>query len=142
VVKGFILYKTQAVVMLSLWVFLGAGLGGVARFWLVQGIHALWGRELAFPLGTLLVNVTGSFIMGLLFSLMIDKWVDLAPTLRALLLVGFLGGYTTFSSFSLETFTLLEHSTWSLALLNIALNVILSISCTWAGIALGKAWVF
>jgi CrcB protein len=79
-------------------IFLGCGLGGISRYWISNGIHLLFGQR--FPYGTLIVNVTGSFLMGLLFILILDRFYTLAPQLRAFFLVGLLGGYTTFSSFS------------------------------------------
>jgi len=87
-------------------IFLGSGLGAISRYGLSNLVHSLVGR--AFPYGTLVVNASGSFIMGLLFIIILERFGALAPQLRAFLLIGFLGGYTTFSSFSIETLTLLE----------------------------------
>lgn len=120
----------------SLLIFLGAGLGGVCRYWLSNGIYWLVGRQ--FPYGTLFVNVTGSFLMGLLFVLLMERFDGIGPQLRSLLLIGFLGGYTTFSSFSVETLTLFENGAWLGGCLNILLSIVLCISLAWLGIIGGR----
>ena len=83
---------------------LGGSLGALARFYTANGIHAWLGRD--FPHGTLFVNVSGSFLMGFLTQLLLLRFPEVS-VYRSTLLVGFLGAYTTFSTFSLETFTLL-----------------------------------
>ena len=108
-----------------LFIFFGAGLGGVARYLLSNGLYALFGRQ--FPWGTLAVNARGSFLMGILFILLLDRYTLYAPQLRLFLLVGFLGGYTTFSSFSIETWNLIESGAWLAGGMNIALNMVLCI---------------
>lgn len=113
-------------------IFLGSGLGAISRYGISNLIHGLFGR--AFPYGTLVVNASGSFIMGLLFIIILERFGALAPQLRAFLLIGFLGGYTTFSSFSIETLTLLEQGAWISASLNILLNIIVCISLAWLGV--------
>jgi CrcB protein len=120
----------------TLLIFLGAGLGGVFRFWITNGIHFLLGRQ--FPYGTLVINMTGSFLMGFLFVLIVDRFEYIGPQLRSLLLIGFLGGYTTFSSFSLETLILFENGAWMSALLNIVLSVTLCILLAWLGAIAGE----
>ena len=117
-------------------IFLGAGCGGVLRYAVSNGIYFLYGRH--FPLGTLVVNVSGSFVMGLLFVLTMDRVNQDASQMRALLLIGFLGGYTTFSSFSLETVSLIENGALIAGLLNVLLSVGLCIFGTWLGIILGR----
>ncbi len=117
-------------------IFLGAGLGGVLRYWFSNGIYLLLGRQ--FPYGTLVVNATGCFLMGLLFVLILERFNGIGPQLRSLLLIGFLGGYTTFSSFSIETLNLFENGDWLNASLNILLNVILCISLTLLGMIGGR----
>lgn len=113
-------------------IFLGAGLGGVLRYWVSTSIYWILGRQ--FPYGTLVVNVTGSFLMGLLFVFILERADRLGLQLRALLLIGFLGGYTTFSSFSIETFNLLESAKWFNAGLNVLSNVVLCLLFTWIGV--------
>ena len=117
-------------------IFIGAGLGGVFRFWISNGIHFFLGRQ--FPYGTLVVNVSGSFLMGLLFVLILDRFDGIGPHLRSLLLIGFLGGYTTFSSFSIESLILFENGAWLAALFNVVFTVTLCISLTWLGVIGGR----
>lgn len=120
----------------NLLIFLGAGLGGVSRYWVSNQIHSLLDRE--FPYGTLVVNVSGSFFMGLLFTLIFERFGSIGPQLRSLLLIGFLGGYTTFSSFSIETLNLFESGAWFNAILNILFSVTLCIAMTWVGVLGGR----
>jgi CrcB protein len=117
-------------------VFIGAGLGGVSRFSLSNTLARLLGQN--FPYGTLLVNTLGSFFAGFFFVLILDRLSGLSNHLRPLLLSGFLGGFTTFSTFSVETLTLFEHNGWGPAVLNISLNLILCIFMVWFGIWGGR----
>ena len=117
-------------------IFLGSGIGGITRFGIANLIYFLFGRQ--FPLGTLIVNISGSFLMGLLFVLILDRAHQIAPQLRAFLLIGFLGGYTTFSSFSIETLNLFENGAWLSAMLNIILSVALCLIATLIGVILGR----
>lgn len=117
-------------------IFLGAGLGGIFRYWISNGAHWVLGRQ--FPYGTLAVNASGSFLMGLCFVLVFDRFSDISPHLRSIVLIGFLGGYTTFSSFSLETFNLFENGAWLTAMVNILMNVVVCILLTWLGIVGGR----
>jgi CrcB protein len=120
----------------TLLIFLGAGTGGIFRYWISNIIHAFLGRQ--FPYGTMIVNISGCFLMGLLFVLTIERFDGFGPPLRSLLLIGFLGGYTTFSSFSIETLNLLESGAYLSASLNILLSVILCIAATWLGVMGGR----
>ena len=86
-----------------LWVGAGAMVGGMARYGISQGLSDLWGR--ALPYGTFVVNVTGSFVIGLAMAVLLERVGD--PVWRLLLVTGFLGGYTTFSSYSFELVTML-----------------------------------
>lgn len=117
-------------------IFLGAGLGGVFRYWIANSIYSILDRQ--FPYGTLVVNVSGCFLMGLLYIIISERFEALAPQLRSLLLIGLLGGYTTFSSFSIETLNLFENGAWLSAALNILLNLILCIVATWMGVIGGR----
>ena len=94
------------------------------------------GRQ--FPYGTLVVNATGCFLMGLLFVLLLERFNSIAPELRSLILIGFLGGYTTFSSFSIETMNLFESGDWVAASLNIVISVVLCMALTWLGLMGGR----
>ena len=110
--------------MLNTWlIFLGAGVGGVVRYWVSNAIHLFCSRQ--FPYGTLIVNVSGCLLMGFLFTFTIERFSEIGPQLRALLLIGLLGGYTTFSSFSIETYHLIENGEWFNAGLYVLLSVLL-----------------
>ncbi len=122
--------------MNTLLIFLGAGIGGVFRYWISTSIQHLTDRQ--FPYGTLVVNISGSFLMGLLFILLVERLDGLAPHLRSFLLIGLLGGYTTFSSFSIETFNLFENGAWLSGLFNILLSVSLCIFATLLGVIGGR----
>lgn len=120
----------------TLLIFFGAGVGGLCRYWVSQTIYSLLGRQ--FPYGTLVVNVSGCFLMGILFILLFERINSIGPELRSLLLIGLLGGYTTFSSFSVETINLVENGAWLSAILNILLNMTLCIAATWLGMIGGR----
>ena len=117
-------------------VCLGSGVGGVARFTLVNFIHKLFGK--AFPYGTLTVNCLGSFLIGILFAILFSKTNDITQALFLLVIVGFLGGFTTFSTFSIETMYLFIDEKFYLAFLNVFLSIILCLSFTGLGIYLSK----
>ena len=114
----------------------GGALGSLARFWVSTGIYQLFGRS--FPWGTLVVNVSGSFVMGFLFVLFLER-LAAAPEWRAAVLVGFLGAYTTFSTFSIETLSLMEEGFLLKALLNVAASVLVCLLACWVGIILGRS---
>ncbi len=120
----------------SVLIFIGAGLGGIFRYWISNGVYFLLGRQ--FPYGTLVVNVSGCFLMGLLFVLTLERFDSVGSQLRALLLIGLLGGYTTFSSFSIETINLFESGNWLSALMNIFLSTIVCIAAAWLGVIGGR----
>lgn len=113
----------------------GGAVGAVLRFSMSNGVYRILGRD--FPYGTLAVNVLGSFIMGLLFTLMIDR-LSVSAEFRSAILVGLLGAFTTFSSFSMETMSLIEGGEPTKAILNIVLSVVLCLSATWLGVGLGR----
>jgi fluoride exporter len=117
-------------------IFLGSGLGGLCRYWVSNGVYFLLGR--VFPYGTLVVNISGCLLMGFFFSLIIERMGTLGIALRSLVLIGFLGGYTTFSAFSIETMTLFENGALFSAGLNIILSLTLCIIATWLGTLGGR----
>ncbi|MEA2552752.1 MAG: fluoride exporter [Fimbriimonadaceae bacterium] len=118
----------------SLLVFLGAGLGANARFWLGTCVAKLWGQ--AFPWGTLLINVSGSLLIGLIFGLYARQEIE--PGWRYLLITGLLGGYTTFSAFSWETLKLIQEGKPGAALAYVAASVVVGLAACWAGFEAGK----
>ncbi|MGB2932655.1 MAG: fluoride efflux transporter CrcB [Methyloceanibacter sp.] len=121
--------------MAYLWIAVGSALGGMARFWF-SGVAARLVGE-TFPWGTIFVNVLGSFLIGFLATLTGPDGRIFADTLtRQFLMLGILGGYTTFSSFSLQSLTLLQDGEWLLAGANIAVSVIACLVAVWMGYAL------
>jgi CrcB protein len=100
---------------------LGGFFGAVARYIVALWIGQRWGRM--FPLGTFVVNVSGCFLISVLMSLFTEKFM-VNPQLRLFLVIGFLGAYTTFSTFEYETGNLVKDGEWSIALANVILSVI------------------
>jgi CrcB protein len=117
---------------LYLWIALGSGLGGVARFALSGLVAHHFGET--FPWGTLIVNVIGSFIIGLFATLTDpDGRMFVSATSRQFVMTGVLGGFTTFSSFSLQTLTLVRDGEWFRAGGNIVGSVFLCLLAVWLG---------
>ncbi|MGE3311858.1 MAG: fluoride efflux transporter CrcB [Limisphaerales bacterium] len=124
--------------MSALLVFLGSGLGGVARWLLAGWIGGKAGP--GFPWGTLVVNGTGSFLIGLIATLTGPEGRLAAPlVVRQFFMLGFLGGYTTFSSFSLQTLQLFEAGQWARAGANVVGSVVLCLLAVALGHALALA---
>lgn len=121
-----------------LFVAMGGALGAVMRYGISSGIYSWFGRD--FPFGTLVVNLIGSFAIGLLSILLIEKF-NVSQELRLALVVGVLGALTTFSTFSWDTLDLLQQGLMQRAFLNILLNVVLCISAAWAGAQLARSYV-
>lgn len=119
------------------WIAIGSALGGTARYWLSGLIAQRFGE--AFPVGTLVVNVTGSFAIGFLAA-----WTDphgrllASAATRQFLMIGMCGGYTTFSSFSLQTLNLVRDGEWLYAGANVALSVVLCLFAVWLGHVLAE----
>jgi CrcB protein len=113
----------------------GGAAGALMRFWVSGAVYALLGR--AFPYGTLAVNVIGSLAMGVLYILFMER-MSVSPEMRATLLVGFLGAFTTFSTFSLETVNLIEQGDLLKAALNMLVSVIACVAACWLGILIGR----
>lgn len=120
---------------LTLIVFLGAGLGGTARYLLGGWIQA--GAGASFPWGTLAVNVTGALVLGVLYRYLEGTLVR--PEWRLFVGVGFCGGYTTFSTFSYETVRLMQDGQWQRAGAYALASVILSVAAVFAGFGLAES---
>lgn len=116
----------------AFWIFIGGGLGSLARWWASGFVAERFGQT--FPWGTLLVNVSGSFVIGLFATLTGPEGRFLAPaSFRQFFMLGVCGGYTTFSSFSLQTLSLAEDGEWFRAAMNAVLSVILCLLGVWLG---------
>lgn len=113
----------------------GGAIGAVFRFVMSNGIHSFMSRD--FPYGTLTVNVIGSFVMGISYVMLIER-LNISPEWRAFIIVGLLGAFTTFSTFSIETLVLIENGEISKALLNVLLSVLLCVMGSWIGLILGR----
>ena len=115
-----------------LWIGLGSALGGMARY----GCSGLAARYIgaAFPWGTLIVNVSGSLVIGILAALAAaDGRLLISPDARAFLMIGVCGGFTTFSAFSIETLDLARDGDWLWAGANVVLSVVLCLLAVWLG---------
>jgi len=119
-----------------LFIGLGGFIGTLARYWLSGVIARRYGET--FPLGTLAVNALGCFVIGFLFYFFYDRSL-VNPTSRAVIFIGLLGGFTTFSSYGLQTFTLLRDGELFLALVNVMASNVLGLCLVWLGYVLAKA---
>ena len=115
---------------------LGGGCGAVVRFLISSGLYQWLGRGL--PYGTLVVNVIGSFLIGLLTEALILQRLSFSLEYRAAILVGFIGAFTTFSTFSLETIYLIEEGSLAKAVLNIVVSVFGCLFAVWIGLLFGR----
>lgn len=125
-------------------VSIGGVVGALARYymgaWVTAGM-ARWITEpgLQAPVGTFLINVSGSFAIGLVATLAVEKASLMTPELRLLLAVGFCGAFTTFSTFSLETWVMLQKGHWGAAALYVVASNLLALGAVMGGVAVGKA---
>lgn len=110
-------------------------MGTLTRYWMSGAVARRYGET--FPLGTLVVNLVGCFLVGLLFYLLQERFL-VNQTVRTMVMIGFLGGFTTFSSFGLQTFTLLQDGEFGLALLNLSIANIFGLFLVWAGYTLAR----
>jgi len=110
-------------------------LGALARY----GLEGAVARRSAgaFPWGTFVVNVSGSFLLGLVFTLLTERWLA-APWLRSTLTIGFLGAYTTFSTLSFESYRLVEDGAYGLAAANLAGSMAAGLGAVYAGVVVGR----
>jgi CrcB protein len=118
-----------------IYIGVAGGAGTLIRYWLSEWTARRFGET--FPIGTLIVNLVGCFLAGLLFYLMFDRYL-VSPTVRTVVLIGLLGGFTTFSAFGLQTFTLLRNEELGLALLNIAASNVGGLLMVWTGYSLAR----
>ncbi|HCU66113.1 MAG TPA: fluoride efflux transporter CrcB [Rheinheimera sp.] len=114
---------------------IGGAIGACLRFALNEWTLHLFGR--AFPFGTLLVNILGSFVIGLLYGLLITEQIAPNPW-RIFIGIGVLGAFTTFSTFSMDTVLLLQQGDWLKAIANVVLNLVLCLTLAWLGLKLGS----
>jgi CrcB protein len=122
----------------ALWIFIGGGLGSLARWGASGYIANTIGKT--FPWGTLIVNISGSFVIGLFATATgpEGRWMA-SPTFRQFFMLGICGGYTTFSSFSLQTLTLAEDGQWFKAGANAVMSLVLCLLGVWLGHVLASA---
>ena len=117
-------------------VALAGMLGTLLRYWLSGFVARQYGET--FPWGTMAVNLIGCFLAGAVFYLTQERFL-VSPALRTIILIGFLGGFTTFSSYGLQTFTLLRDGEFGLALLNIGASNVFGLLMVWTGYVACKA---
>lgn len=116
-------------------IMIGGAIGAAMRFMVSNGVYSLLGRE--FPYGTLAVNIIGSFLMGLLTVMILERG-DFDPLIKLAILVGFLGSFTTFSTFSMDTLALINDGALLRAFINMIANVVICVSAVWLGMILAK----
>ena len=122
--------------MLLVAIAAGGALGAISRY-LVQQLFLIWfGSE--FPWGTLVANVSGCLLIGILIGVWSNTGAEMSQEMRAFVVIGFLGAFTTFSAFSLDTVTLLQNTAYLKASLNIGLNLFASIGATFVGFLLAR----
>ena len=122
--------------MIWLAIGVGGGIGAMARHGVNHLVQGRVGHEV--PLGILVVNVTGCLAIGLLAGVMASARVEVSDVGRHLIVTGLLGGFTTFSSFGLDTFALARGGDLRLALANVAVSVLLGLAAVWVGFAVGS----
>lgn len=121
--------------MRNLWIGVAGFAGAVTRYQIEGWVSRVTGGS--FPWGTLAVNASGCFLLGLIFTLLTERFLP-HPDLRSALTIGFLGAYTTFSTFAFESLRLGEDGAIALALVNIAGSVTAGVVAVWLGVTLGR----
>jgi fluoride exporter len=115
---------------------IGGCLGSILRFWLGNYVGSKMGTR--FPYGTFVINITGSFLIGLVFAFLTERsqW---SPYWRYLIPIGFIGGYTTFSSFEFETLRTIQEGQFGIGVLYMTSSVVLGLAAVWGGLIAGRA---
>jgi CrcB protein len=128
--------EPRYIVMKYVMVGIGGGIGSVLRFW----VSSYVGERISarFPFGTFAVNITGSFLIGLIVTLLASK-ADWDPNWRYLIPIGFIGGYTTFSAFEYETLRSMQDGRMLVASMNVVLSVTLGFVAVWLGVIAGRS---
>jgi len=121
--------------VIYLLIALGGAAGAVSRYAVDDTVSRWYGGT--FPLGTLVINVTGSFVLGVLFALVVERSA-LPSDVRAPVMIGFIGAYTTFSTWMLESARLMEGDQWMFAAVNLGGSVILGLVAVFAGLGMGR----
>src|ERR1700761_5677818 len=117
-----------------LWVMIGSALGGLLRYTISRWTMHLSPTSTSFPYGTVLINILGSFVIGYFATLTLQSGkYGVSDNLRLFVMVGICGGFTTFSSFSLQTFDLMRSGAWGRALANVVVSVVLCVAAVGAG---------
>jgi CrcB protein len=129
--------------LMSTWLYILVGVGGFvganARFLVARAVGALF--ETRFPLGTFVINISGSFLLGILGAIVAQKVMPSSEAMRLALGVGFLGAFTTFSTFEFETHALLEDGSWLTAAVNMFASLLVGLIAVRAGIVVAKTWL-
>ncbi|HTS09613.1 MAG TPA: fluoride efflux transporter CrcB [Candidatus Eisenbacteria bacterium] len=114
---------------------LGGFLGAIARFWLGGYVSSKMGSR--FPYGTFLINCSGSFLIGFILTLLAER-THWSPNWRYLIPIGFIGAYTTFSTFEYETFRVIQDGEFLIAFLNVVLSLFVGFVSVWLGVIVGR----
>jgi CrcB protein len=121
----------------TIFIALAGLIGTLIRYWLAGFVTRQYGET--FPWGTLIVNLAGSFLAGAIYHLAEERLL-ISPTLRTIILIGLIGGFTTFSSYGLQTFTLLRDGQIGLATINVAVSNVLGLFMVWMGYVVFKGF--
>lgn len=116
---------------------IGGALGAIARYEVAAAVQSR--VPVGFPYGTFVVNVSGCLVMGFVTALLAERLV-VHPNWRYLIPIGFIGAYTTFSTFELETFLAATEGAWAVAAANVVASVIAGYAALWAGFVAARAW--
>ncbi len=117
------------------WMALAGAVGTLARYSVAAAVHRFWGT--AFPWGTLAVNALGCFLFGLVWALTEERLATSGES-RLIVLTGFMGAFTTFSTFAFETGALMKDAQWMLAAVNLAAQNVLGVACVFLGFAVSR----